>query len=923
MRDTSKPNSSAINRPKEALLLADPARIDIEGWLRPLPGDDPAQMVDLSAVAGSFGADIERLPFSVRVLLENAARNHLAGRTPIEDVAALVGWSANVGHMLSLFVPRVILPDSSGVPALMDLAALRDVVVKRGGDAKIAEPLIPVDLIVDHSLQVDVAGTREAFATNITREIARNDERYRFLKWADDAFLNVTIHPPGSGIIHQINLEKLAQVVRAETENGRRRHYPDFVIGGDSHTPMVGGLGVLGWGVGGIDAETAMLGSPYFFPVPDVVVVHLTGALKPGITATDLVLSITEFLRGLGVVGKIVEFGGPPVRTLRVPERATLANMAPEYGATCGFFPVDDQTIAYLAATRTDTDLPRRVKTYARANALWRDADEAPPPDCSDVHEFDLGRVEPSVAGPRRPQDRLRLSLVGKDFRARLTRNLEGGGFRTDPLPEPVRAPNGMADGAIAIAALTSCTNTSNPRVMIAAGLLARKARARGLFPPAYVKRSLAPGSRVVTAYLDAAGLSEELDALGFHLIGYGCTTCGGKSGPLDSELAETIDTQDLVAAAVLSGNRNFEGRIHRQVRANYIMSPPLVVAFALAGRIDIDLIAEPLGEDAEGRPVYLADLWPDEAEIDALEGLAYDPEAFAATYTRRHSGHDHWAKVVTRASALYPWDPASTYLLRPPFFDLEGASLPDTLTGIRLLGLFGDALTTDHISPGGEIPLESPAGQYLLDKGVAQKDFNTYVGRRGNDQVMTRATFANIRLKNQMVPGVEGWRTLDPVTGDETDMFDAAMSAKAAGIPLVVMGGASYGTGSSRDWAAKGSLLLGLRVVIAESYERIHRSNLIGVGILPLLFPQGAGWKELGVTGSETLTIGGIENALDTGAPTRVRVEAQNGNRAEFLAPLATVNAAERQMIRRGGIFGAILDDLQPGPELTGTEHA
>ena len=879
-------------------------------------------LLDIEALALRFGRPIGEIPYSIRILIENAGRNLFAeARADVTrlDVERLIHWEDNIGAAVPLYVERILLPDSSGLPALLDLAALRGGLAAAGGDPHLAEPRIPVDVVIDHSLQVDWFGDRQAASRNLSREIERNLERYRFLKWASQAFRGISVHPPSSGIIHQLNLELIAHVVRKREHKGQQFAVPDLMIGGDSHTPMINGLGVLGWGVGGIDAEAAMLGSPYLFAIPNVVGVRMTGKLRPGIMTTDLMLALTQRLRREGVAGSFVEYFGPGATALTIPERASIANMAPEYGATCGYFPVDASTIEYLKLTRFNSVFADFVKAYCQSNALFR-GEGAPDPHFSRVVSFDLSEVTTSVAGPKRPQDRLGLDRVGADFRTRLGRALADDGFAVSDAAQAsevasAQDPKRLQHGSIVIAAITSCANTSNPRVMLAAGLLARKARSFGLRPPAYVKTSLAPGSRVVTAYLQASGFMSDLEALGFYLVGYGCTTCGGKSGPLLPEVSAEIESNDLVVASVLSGNRNFEGRIHRQVRANYIMSPPLVVAFALAGRIDVALDVEPLATTADGQKVYLKDLWPSEAEIDAAVSIASETALFRNVYGRGNGHAGPWNEITASSELTYGWDSNSTYLVPPPFFDddVRAERLPALLSGARVLGLFGDSVTTDHISPGGEIPLESPSGRYLIQCGVKQNEFNTYVARRGNHEVMTRATFANIRIKNLLEPDREGWFTRDPVSGGTTTIYEASRHAKEAGIPLIVLAGDEYGTGSSRDWAAKGTALLGVRIVIANSFERIHRSNLIGMGVLPLLFPDEKGWKQLGIDGSEWFTFEGIDRALTEGAS--VRVTAVTGKKhIAFEAQPAVLNDAERRLLRNGGILSTIFSELLVG---------
>ncbi|MCB9959029.1 MAG: aconitate hydratase AcnA [Rhodospirillaceae bacterium] len=866
---------------------------------------------DIAAAARRHARPVEELPYALRVLLENLERQGLTRPTATvteADLAAVVAFEDHAGRGLALAVPRVILPDSSGVPALQDLAALRDAIHRAGGDAAAVDPRVPVDVIVDHSLQVDRAGTPDACIHNMTVELERNAERYRFLRWAQGAFAAVRVFPPGSGIIHQINLEHIAEVVRVGADGFA---YPDFVIGGDSHTPMVNGLGVLGWGVGGIDAVAAMLGQDYVFSLPGVAGVELVGSLPAGSTTTDLALHVTQVLRAADVVGCFVEFFGPAAAALSVPERATLANMAPEYGASAGYFPIDRRTVAYVADTRSPAKA-HLVDAYARANTLFR-APGSAAPAYPRVVRIDLADVRPSVAGPKRPQDRLDLAALRPDFTARLARPLAEDGFAVaDPALRP--APGRLGHGSVAIAAITSCTNTSNPRVMLAAGLVAQKAAALGLTVPAHVKTSLAPGSRAVTLYLEEAGLLAPLERLGFHVVGYGCTTCGGKSGPLGAEVAAEIEAGGLVAAAVLSGNRNFEGRIHRLVRANYIMSPPLVVAFALAGRVDIDLTAEPLAHTAEGRAVHLSDLWPSEQEIAQHLPVAEDGDRLRRAYADPDDGAS-WGRPDA-GPALFPWDPASHYLVEPPFLAAATAGTCSSrdLVGARVLGLFGDSLTTDHISPGGEIPADSEAGRYLLAQGIPRDAFNSYVARRGNHHVMTRATFANLRIKNRLVPGREGGWTRHVPSGEVVSIFEAARRYREAGVPMIVMAGCEYGTGSSRDWAAKGTALLGVRAVIAGSFERIHRSNLIGLGVLPLAFDDDASADSLGLDGSESYDLAGTAAAIAEGGRVSVTAHHCDGRRTVFAASPQLLNDAERRILSDGGVlprvFHAILRD-------------
>ncbi|MDQ2067930.1 aconitate hydratase AcnA [Xinfangfangia sp. CPCC 101601] len=849
--------------------------------------------------AAARGVDLASLPYAIRTMVENLLRHQASGGATEDDLQSALNWRQNKGRGIPLHVTRVILPDSSGIPVLQGIATLRDAVDTAGGDPLTVEPRVPVDVIVDHSLQVDHFGSKDAEALNLAVEFHRNDERYRFLKWAEQAFDNITVHPPGSGIIHQLNLEKIATVIAVSGPEHTKTAHPEFVLGGDSHTPMVNALGVLGWGVGGLDAEAAMLGYPHVYPMPEVVGLRLNGRLGPGVTTTDLALTATQRLRAEGVIAAIVEYIGEGVSSLSVPERATLANMAPEYGATAGFFPVDAQTLTYLNATRSP-EHARFVEDYCRANGLLRET-STPEPSYSRVIEIDLSEVKRSVAGPARPQDRLALPQVAQDFRRRLELSKTEGGFAAKPA-----AQSGLTHGALAIAAITACTNTSNPSVMIAAGLIAKRATELGLQVPAHVKTSLAPGSRNVARYLDELGLLSALAEIGFHVIGYGCTTCGGKSGPLVPAMAETIDQGELVAAAALSGNRNFEGRIHRQIRANYIMSPPLVIAFALAGRIDIDLETEPLGLNAKGQPVMLADLWPADDTVAALVAAAAKPQP--SPNPVQTVGSQLWQSLQAPVGPRFAWDASSSYLLPSPFFDKAAGAgdRSDEIAGARVLGAYGDSLTTDHISPGGEIPMDSAAGLYLQSLGIERQAFNTYVARRCNHEVMARATFANLRIKNLLVPEVEGGVTRLLPEMEMMTVHAAAEVYRHRGLPLVVLGGKEYGTGSSRDWAAKGSVLLGVQAVIAESFERIHRSNLVSLGILPLRFQPGEGWRQLGLTGQEPITITGIRNAIARGAPLQVQA-----GEVAFTVTLDASTESERQLLSNGGLLRAVLNDF------------
>ncbi len=824
---------------------------------------------------------IGALPYSLKVLLENLLRFEDGSTVTADDIRAMAQWLRDKHSTREIaFRPaRVLMQDFTGVPAVVDLAAMRDAMTSLHGDTAKINPLVPVDLVIDHSVMVDSFGKASSFETNVDLEYQRNKERYEFLRWGSRAFANFRVVPPGTGICHQVNLEYLAQTVWTKTADGITQAFPDTLVGTDSHTTMVNALSVLGWGVGGIEAEAAMLGQPISMLIPEVIGFRFTGALREGVTATDLVLTVTQMLRKKGVVSKFVEYFGHGLDSLSLEDRATMANMAPEYGATCGFFPVDKDTIGYLRATGRDPHRVALAEAYAKAQGLWRDT-ATPDPVFTSSLDLDLSTVEPSLAGPRRPQDRVPLSRAAEGFIDSLAemRNVkpggesakmvsEGGGS-VEPL-ERSGAVDGetytISDGHVVIAAITSCTNTSNPSVLIAAGLVARKAHEKGLKPKPWVKTSLAPGSQVVTDYLTKSGLQTDLDALGFELVGYGCTTCIGNSGPLPDAISKTINEHDLIAAAVLSGNRNFEGRVNPDVRANYLASPPLVVAYALAGTMKLNLVTEPLGMDNSGSPVYLKDIWPTSAEIAEFIRTYITPAMFQSRYADVFKGDKRWQAVGgSKTGETYDWDMGSTYVQNPPYFEGLTSGAPAALTDIenaRVLGLFLDSITTDHISPAGSIAKSGPAGTYLLEHQVSVADFNSYGARRGNHEIMMRGTFANIRIKNQMVPGVEGGVTLHYPDGKQMPIYDAAMRYKAAGVPLVVFAGREYGTGSSRDWAAKGTRLLGVRAVIAQSFERIHRSNLVGMGVLPLVFEDGMSWKDLGLKGSETVTIRGLSN--------------------------------------------------------------
>jgi aconitate hydratase len=866
---------------------------------------------------------LDRLPFSIRVLLESVLRNVDGEIVTEDDVKRLAAWNAGAPVAIELpFVPaRVILQDFTGVPAVVDLASMRSAVKRLGHDPAKINPLVPVDLVVDHSVQVDVFGSRDAAERNAAIEFSRNGERYEFLRWGQKAFRNFRVVPPATGIVHQVNLEYLARGVLLQERDGETVAMPDTLVGTDSHTTMINGLGVLGWGVGGIEAEAAMLGQPLYMVTPQVVGFRLVGRLREGATATDLVLTVTQMLRKKGVVEKFVEFCGPGLGQMSLADRATVANMAPEYGATCGFFPVDDETLAYLRRTGRSPDEVTLVERYCKEQGLFRTA-ETPDPVFTDALELDLSTVEPSLAGPKRPQDRVPLSQMKTSFRKSLTAPVKERGFGLAEA-DTARAVDlevggtraRIGHGAVVIAAITSCTNTSNPSVMLGAGLLARKAVRRGLRVPPYVKTSLAPGSRVVTEYLRAAGLLPDLEALGFHVVGYGCTTCIGNSGPLPPAVSKAIGEGSLVAAAVLSGNRNFEGRVNPDVKANYLASPPLVVAYALAGTTDLDLATEPLGTAVDGAPVRLADIWPTQAEVRELEAKI-SSEMFRGTYGNVFDGNPAWNAIAVPEGALFGFREDSTYIQEPPFFlglSLDQAPVPD-IVGARVLAVLGDSVTTDHISPAGDIAEASPAGRYLKERGVARADFNSYGSRRGNDRVMVRGTFANIRLKNQMVPGVEGGVTVHVPSGERMAIYDAAERYRAEGTPLVVVAGKEYGSGSSRDWAAKGTLLLGVRAVLAESYERIHRSNLVGMGVLPLQFKPGESAESHSLTGRETLSVRGLAASLRPRQEVEVEVEAPDGKARRFAAVARLDTPVEIRYYANGGILQTVLRKMLKG---------
>lgn len=864
---------------------------------------------------------ISQLPFSIRILLESVLRNCDGYVVREEDVRALAKWNAAAPAPVEVpFMPaRVVLQDFTGVPCIVDLAAMRDGMQALGGDPKKINPLIPVDLVIDHSVQVDLFGTLDALERNVEIEFERNKERYEFLRWGQQAFDNFRVVPPNTGIVHQVNLEYLAQCVFVREDHIGPVALPDTLVGTDSHTTMINGLGVLGWGVGGIEAEAGMLGQPLYMLMPEVVGFEITGELPAGATATDLVLSVTEILRNAGVVGKFVEFFGKGISNMSLADRATIANMAPEYGATMGFFPIDAETLHYLERTGRPPEQVALVEAYMKAQGLFRE-DDSPALEYSQTLQFDLGSVVPSMAGPKRPQDRVALTDMKQSFADSLTAPVSSRGFGlpTEALGNTaVVQSNGsstsIGHGSVVIAAITSCTNTSNPSVMVGAGLLAKKAVEQGLTVKPYVKTSLAPGSRVVTDYFDRAELSEPLAKLGFNTVGYGCTTCIGNSGPLPEPVATAIAGGDLVAAAVLSGNRNFEGRVNPLTRANYLASPPLVVAYALAGNMNIDFETDPLGVNPEGKPVYLRDIWPTSEEINSTIEACVLPEMFVKQYAGAFTSNEKWNAIEITPGDRYAWDEASTYIQRPPF--LEGITAdvtpPTAIRGARCLAVLGDSVTTDHISPAGAIAQKSPAGKYLLAHDVPAREFNSYGSRRGNDRVMVRGTFANIRIHNQMVPGVEGGYTQHVPSGEQLPIYDAAMRYIDSQTPLVILAGAEYGTGSSRDWAAKGTLLLGVRAVIAASYERIHRSNLVGMGILPLQFSPGESWQSLGLTGFETFDIGIDAEELQPRSTIRVRATDDAGKVTEFTVSVRIDTPVELDYYNNGGILPTVLRKL------------
>jgi aconitate hydratase len=884
-------------------------------------GSGPASLYRLAKLESLGLGKIDHLPFSIRILLESALRNCDGFAVHEQDVKNLAGWNAAAPLQVEIpFHPtRVLLQDFTGVPAVVDLAAMRAAMQRLGGDPKKINPLIPVDLVIDHSVQVDAFNSASALGQNVDLEYERNRERYEFLRWGQKAFDNFRVVPPSVGIVHQVNLEYLAKGVFLRGDKNDLVAVPDTLVGTDSHTTMINGLGVLGWGVGGIEAEAVMLGQPLYMLMPEVVGFKISGQLPPGATATDLVLTVTQILRKQGVVGKFVEFFGPGVSNMSLPDRATIGNMAPEYGATMGFFPVDAETLAYLrrtGRTKAEVDL---VERYTKEQQLFR-TDDGPEPAFTKLISLDMSTVEPSLAGPKRPQDLVPLRSMQASFRKSLVSPVTERGFaldeaglkRTGKVVDNGHS-SSIGHGAVVIAAITSCTNTSNPSVMVAAGLLAKKAQAKGLKSKSHVKTSLAPGSRVVTDYLDKAGLTAPLEALGFYTVGYGCTTCIGNSGPLPEAVAQAVTDGDLVAAAVLSGNRNFEGRINPLVKANYLASPPLVVAYALAGTTDIDLVNEPLGKDMDSKDVYLKDIWPTAAEVEDTIARCVLPEMFQSRYANVMTSNEKWNQLPTSEGDLYNWDPKSTYIQEPPF--LVGLAPEPSpirpLCGARVLAMLGDMVTTDHISPAGSIAVKSPAGRYLMEHGVDPRDFNSYGSRRGNDRVMTPGTLANIRIRNFLAPGTEGGVTRHLPDGQLMSIYDAAMLYKNENVPLVILAGAEYGAGSSRDWAAKGTMLLGVRAVMAVSFERIHRSNLVGMGVLPLEFPTGETWQSLCLTGEETFEIHGLDDNLRTGALLDVTARASDGTAKKFTCRCRIDTPVELEYYRNGGILQTVLRKL------------
>ncbi len=853
--------------------------------------------------------DLSRLPYSLKVLFENLLRFEDGRSVQVEDIESLKTWlkDKHSTQEIAYRPARVLMQDFTGVPAVVDLAAMREAVGNLGGNRQKINPLTAVDLVIDHSVMVDEFGRADSFQKNVDIEFERNGERYAFLRWGQSAFKNFRVVPPGTGICHQVNLEYLAQAVWVEEDEdkaGTKIAYPDTLVGTDSHTTMVNGLGVLGWGVGGIEAEAAMLGQPVSMLIPEVIGFKLTGSMKEGTTATDLVLTVTQMLRAKGVVNKFVEFFGPGLDNLSLADRATIANMAPEYGATCGFFPIDAETIRYMSFTGRDPHRVKLVEAYAKEQGMWRDSG-SPDPVFTDTLALDLGDVEPSLAGPKRPQDRVPLSKMPASIKAivpeRRSITVEGSNYKLD-------------DGAVVIAAITSCTNTSNPSVLVAAGLVARKAIAKGLTVKPWVKTSLAPGSQVVTDYLNKAGLQADLDKLGFNLVGYGCTTCIGNSGPLPAPIAKAVETGDLTVSAVLSGNRNFEGRVSPHVKANYLASPPLVVAYALAGNTHLDLLTEPLGRDKDGKPVFLKDIWPTNKEVSDMVESCLTSDMFKSRYADVFKGPEQWQAIsADKAGEVYNWDGKSTYVANPPYFHgmSKTAGTFSDISNAKILAVFGDSITTDHISPAGNIKKDSPAGKYLLENGVTVADFNSYGARRGNHEVMMRGTFANIRIKNEMLDGIEGGLTRYVPSGEQMPIYDAAMKYRADKTPLVIFAGKEYGTGSSRDWAAKGTILLGVRAVVAESFERIHRSNLVGMGVLPLVFKDGMTRKDLKLSGDETISLSGIENGITPHMDVNLTITRKNGT-VEVVKLMCRIDTLDEvEYYKHGGVLNYVLRSL------------
>ena len=869
----------------------------------------------LSAVSDAGYGDISRLPFSLKVLLENLLRYEDGRTVTVADIEKAAKWVETQKSDLEIaYRPaRILLQDFTGVPAVVDLAAMRDAMVQLGGDPQKINPLNTVDLVIDHSVMIDESGTASAFDNNVKLEFERNKERYEFLSWGSKAFNNFRVVPPGTGICHQVNLEYLSQTVWVTDDaSGKSVAYPDTVVGTDSHTTMVNGLAVLSWGVGGIEAEAAMLGQPISMLLPEVVGMKLTGEMKEGMTATDLVLTVTQMLRAKGVVGKFVEFFGPGVGALSLPDRATIGNMAPEYGATCGFFPIDRETCDYLAFTGRDAAQVALVEAYAKAQGMWRD-ENTPDPVFTATMELDLSTVEPSLAGPKRPQDRVVLSDVKKSGMDAIADYRGSVAAESDQLARATGDDYTVEDGDVVIAAITSCTNTSNPSVLVGAGLLARNAIAKGLKAKPWVKTSLAPGSQVVRDYLAKAELQDDLDALGFNIVGFGCTTCIGNSGPLIDKVADAVDADDLVVGAVLSGNRNFEGRVHQQVRANYLASPPLVVAYALAGSLKVNLSTDPLGQDTDGNEVYLKDIWPTNQEIHDTMRECLTAEMYRSRYENVFEGPEEWQKIESTKAETYGWQESSTYVKYPSFFEgmeREPEAITD-ITGARPLLILADSVTTDHISPAGSIQRESPAGEYLLERQIRPAQFNSYGSRRGNHEVMMRGTFANIRIRNEMVPGVEGGVTTHQPSGEQMPVYDAAMKYAADGVPLVIVGGKEYGTGSSRDWAAKGTTLLGARAVIVESFERIHRSNLIGMGVLPLQFTDGATRQSLGLNGTETFDIKGVAEGLSPRSDLDCTIHRADGSSVDVKLLCRIDTLDELDYYKNGGILQYVIRNM------------